>query len=387
MHTDPFDLLIRTGRIVSPAEGLDSPGWVAIRGDRIAKVTVGDRAAAIPNARRTLEFADGLLLPGLVDMHAHPALEGSRFGIDPDLHMLPRGTTTVLSQGDAGAGNWPTYREHTIERARSRVRLAINLAAQGESWPDRGSLSDLGAADVHACVAAVESGSDLIWGIAVNVGPGGSGDTDPRELLRRALLAAERTGRPLLYGPRRRPDWSWDQQLELLRAGDVVTYCFSGIGETILDDGRVRSSVRGAQARGVLFDLGHGAASFDFRVAETAIGAGFLPDSISTDTYRRHVGVSPPHDLPLTASKLVAAGMVEADVWPRVTSRPAAYLGLADEIGRLAPGACADLVVLEWRPPPAWLEDTAGNWRPGGWWAPVATVRAGGLVPPSPARE
>ena len=161
-------------------------------------------------------------------MHAHPALEGSRFGIDPDLQMLPRGTTTTLSQGDAGAGNWPAYREHTIERARTRVRLAINLAAQGESWPDRGSLSDLSAADVHACVAAIESGGDLIWGIAVNVGPGGSGDTDPRELLRRALLAAERTGRPLLYGPRRRPDWSWDEQLELLRPGDVVTYCFSG---------------------------------------------------------------------------------------------------------------------------------------------------------------
>ena len=210
------------------------------------------------------------------------------------------------------------------------------------------------------------------------------GDNDPREILARGLLAAAQTGKPILYGARRQPDWSWDEQLELLRPGDVVTYCFSGLGDTILQAGRVRRCVWAAQERGILFDLGHGAESFEFEVAQAAIGEGFLPDSISTDKYRRHLGAEPVHDLPLMVSKLLAAGLAEPDAWPRITSRPAAYLGLQDEIGRLTPGACADLAVLRWNGEPQDLHDTMGNRRSGGRWEPLLTVRAGQVVAREP---
>ena len=87
------DLIINAGCVVCPSSGLDGPGAVAVKGDRI--VSVGDRFEG--TARQTLDFPNDLLLPGLVDMYAHPAREGSKYGIDPDVHMLPRGTTTVLS--------------------------------------------------------------------------------------------------------------------------------------------------------------------------------------------------------------------------------------------------------------------------------------------------
>ncbi len=74
---------------------------------------------------------------------------------------------------------------------------------------------------------------------------------------------------------------------------------------------------------------GHGMGSFGFRGAEHALAQGFLPDTISTDRYRRHLGVSPRHDLPRTLSKLLAAGMPEPVAFLRVTARPAAILGLA----------------------------------------------------------
>jgi dihydroorotase len=120
-------------------------------------------------------------------------------------------------------------------------------------------------------------------------------------------------------------------------------------------------------------------------VAEQAIAQGFLPDAISTDRYQRHLGCSPRHDLPRTLSKLLATGMTEPDVFARVTTRPAAILGLAGEIGRLAPGACADLAALEWNPAAPPLRDTAGAERPGGVWEPVLTVRAGRVVRPPEA--
>src|SRR5690348_7788274 len=104
------DLLIRAGRVVCTRTGLDGPGAVAIRDGRIV--------ASGPNvggpAQQTIDLPDAVLLPGLIDLHAHPARSGSKYGVDPDVEFLPRGVTTVMSQGDAGADNWPVYRDMTI---------------------------------------------------------------------------------------------------------------------------------------------------------------------------------------------------------------------------------------------------------------------------------
>ena len=40
-----------------------------------------------------------------------------------------------------------------------------------------------------------------------------------------------------------------------------------------------------ASKRGVLFDVGHGGAAFEFRQAVPAVKQGFFPDSISTDVH------------------------------------------------------------------------------------------------------
>ena len=41
----PFDLIISAGRVICPESGIDDPGYVAIRGDRI--VAVGMKGVAI----------------------------------------------------------------------------------------------------------------------------------------------------------------------------------------------------------------------------------------------------------------------------------------------------------------------------------------------------
>lgn len=379
-----YDLVIHAGRVLCPTTGLDGPGAVAVRGDRIAAVSTSSQAqdraesAAPPldSARQILSFPDGILLPGMVDVHGHPALSGSKYGIAPDTHILPYGSTTLLSQGDAGARNWQRYKAETIAGSRTRVRMALNLSASGES-NEAGCFADLADVDVDACVETVLGDPENIWGIALNVGPGNCGGNDPREIMARALEAAERTGKPLLIGQRRHDDWCLEEQFDLLRPGDVVTYCFHARAGSIVAEGRVLDCVRAARERGILFDLGHGMDSFNFAVATVAIAEGFLPDTISSDVYARHVDSQPRHHLPLVMSKLRAAGMREADIWPRVTSRPAALLGMDNEIGALTPGACADLAVLQWRDAPQTLRDAVGNEREGGIWGPVLTVRGG----------
>lgn len=375
MPDPPYDLVVRCGRVFCADSGLDGPGAVAIRGDRI--VAAGPDVAG--SAIETLDYPDALLLPGLVDLHAHPGRGGSRYGVDPDVHFLTQGVTTVLSQGDAGAIDWPEYRDQVIQGSRCRVRLALNLSMYGESQPTL-CFERLADADVTACVETFRTGEDAIWGIAVNTMRAACGDVDPRRLLARALTAAEETGSPLLIGSRLEPDWPLTEQLPLLRAGDVLTYCFNGQPENLLQGGQIKDVVWHARERGVLFDIGHGMRSFSFPVAEAAIAQGFLPDTISTDQYERHVGSEPAHNLPRTMSKLLAAGMEEADAFVRVTHRPAEILGLAGEIGTLAPGACADLSILRWDPDAAPLRDVDGLERPGGCWEPVRTIRAGRAV-------
>ena len=210
---ETVDLLIRAGRVFCSETGLDGPGAVAVRDGRI--VASGESVAE--SARETLSFPDCVVLPGLVDMHAHPAPADWKYGMDADADVLPRGTTTMLSQGDAGAAVWDAYYEDIVAPARARILMALSPAVQGES-EHRTVFGRLDDVDPDACVQAIERGGPHIWGISINASPPCTGDTDPREVMRRTLDAAERTGRPLLFGARIEADeWPLSDQLDLLR--------------------------------------------------------------------------------------------------------------------------------------------------------------------------
>ncbi|MBI5760433.1 MAG: amidohydrolase family protein [Planctomycetales bacterium] len=377
-----YDVLIRAGRIVCPASGFDSPGMVAVRGDRI--VAVGPDV--VGSAQHVLDFPNAVLLPGLIDLHAHPACSGSIFGVDPDQHMLARGTTTVLSQGDAGSNACETFVRETIGRSQTQVILAINLSATGEAGPS-GCFERIDTINVAACVSAIDRHRKHIWGIAINTSHRCCGQTDPHKVLLTGLLVAAATGLPILYGMRRPEDWPLREQLVLLRPGDVVTYCFRSTPHCIVDRGRVLSAVRETRYRGILFDVGHGCGSFDFSVAEAAVRDGFPPDTISTDLQRGHIGQTPTHDLPLVMSKLRSIGMVERDIFAAVTSRPARTLGLFDEIGSLKVGSRADLCLLRWHDSGEPLVDVHGQQRSGGRWESIATIRAGRIVPNAASQQ
>ncbi|MBT4074938.1 MAG: hypothetical protein HOE75_14790 [Chloroflexi bacterium] len=374
------DLVISAGRVIDPVTGSDAPGWVAVHDGRIS--AVGDDSARPPEAISNLDYPDGILLPGLIDLHAHPGLGDGRYGIDPDIHMLSRGSTTVLSQGDAGARNWDRYKEEVIGTRKTRIRMALHIGRNGESNPE-GPFTKPEFADADECVAAIkEDDSGAIWGITVNTSVMTCGPSDPHEILNRALEAAEVTDLPLLFGPRRAPGWALEDQLPLLRPGDVFTYCSDPSETTLVRDGRIRDCVREARERGILFDLGHGPVAINYMALGVMNNEGFLPDTISSDVYSFHLGQEQPHDLPHVMSKMRAAGVSESDIWPRVTVRPAEVLGLQEEIGTLKPGSCADLSVLRWDEGPYVHADLEGADRTGGMYRPVITVRGGELIEP-----
>ena len=74
--------------------------------------------------------------------------------------------------------------------------------------------------------------------------------------------------------------------LEYAKPGDVITH-FLGFRENcILDDRRqIYPEVLDAKEKGIIFDVGHGLASFYFENAEAALDQGFVDFNISSDIW------------------------------------------------------------------------------------------------------
>jgi dihydroorotase len=186
-----------------------------------------------------------------------------------------------------------------------------------------------------------------------------------------------------------------ERLLPLLRPGDIVTHSFTGHPHGILDsNGRVIDVARDARARGVVFDVGHGAGSFSFDVAEKALADGFPPGTVSSDVHRYNIR-GPVFDLATTLSKYLHMGLSLDEVVALGTARPAEALGAAPlrqaqgergdararwsgAVGTLRVGAEADVAVFELREEPVTFTDAMGKTRQGNrLLVPVVTLRAG----------
>jgi dihydroorotase len=135
--------------------------------------------------------------------------------------------------------------------------------------------------------------------------------------------------------------------LALLRRGDVVTHAYTGRRHGIFDSKiELLHEVLDARQSGIVFDAAHGRRHFGFDAIRRALSAGFLVDTLSSDTSSRSAA-DPAYHLPLLMSKLMALGLDLEQVIPMVTSAPARILGRDTQIGTLRPGACADVAILE----------------------------------------
>ena len=126
-----------------------------------------------------------------------------------------------------------------------------------------GELEDLRYAAPDEAVAVAEEHRDVVVGIKVRLGYQMVGERG-LPALRLAREAADRLDLPLMVHIIDLPE-PLPEILPLLRGGDIITHCFHGERNGILDGaGRVLPAVRDAAERGVLFDVGHGVGSFSF---------------------------------------------------------------------------------------------------------------------------
>jgi dihydroorotase len=184
---------------------------------------------------------------------------------------------------------------------------------------------------------------DVIVGIKVRVGARASGrsGTVPLDI---ALQVADEVGLPLMAHIDDPPP-TYEEVLARLRPGDVLTHCFRPYPNApATAQGTVKRAVIEARQRGVLFDIGHGKASFAFKTARAMLANGFLSDTISSDVHKLCID-GPAFDLVTTMSKMLCLGMPLTDVIAASTVNAATALK-RPELGSLKPGCVGDATVL-----------------------------------------
>ncbi len=72
-------LLLKNGRIIDPANTIDSPGSILIEDGRIQAVYLGDYDSLPPEKCRVIDAGGKWIVPGLVDMHVHLREPGEEY--------------------------------------------------------------------------------------------------------------------------------------------------------------------------------------------------------------------------------------------------------------------------------------------------------------------
>ena len=333
-----FDLVIKGGTVVSPGSRSGQLD-VGIKGNRIAAVEISIPAEA---AVRVVDAGGMIVTPGLVDLHTHVYHNATYWGILADPVAARSGVTTWLDVGSAGAFNFGGFREWIVNSARARIFALLNISSIGLTAPTW-ELANLNYCDVDMCCQTVDGNRDLILGIKCRMDANTTGGG--MEPLRRARSAADQCGLPLMVHVGIGPP-TIEQVLDLMRPGDILTHCFTGHNMRIVDErGVLLECARRTRDAGVVFDIGHGAGSFSFDTARALIGAGYLPDVISSDIHQLSVN-GPLFDLPTCLSKFLALGMSVEDVVRTATVRPATVMHKEHEIGSIRVGALADIALF-----------------------------------------
>ncbi len=328
-----YDLLLKGGLVYDPANGIQGERRdVAVSGRVIAAVEPYINPSL---ARRVADVSEMIVAPGLIDLHAH--FFGYEGTIQPDPLCLSTGVTTAVDAGGSGHLTFDRFNEEVISRSMTRVFALLNISGEGMVGEPEQDLEGM-SRDLTA--AKIAQRPDLIVGVKVAHygGPGW-------EPLDRGVAAAKDTGTFVMVDQTPIASRPMDQMmLKHLEPGDVVTHCYAESKPMTDPQDKVRDYFFKARQRGIQFDVGHGAGSFSWRIAQAAIDQDFPPDTISTDLHRSSYLVNQA-TMPETMSKMLIAGVSMEDVVEMSTWRSAQKIG-HPELGTLSVAGIADVAVL-----------------------------------------
>jgi dihydroorotase len=331
-----YDLLLKNGHVIDPANKRNGRFDIAVVGNKIARVGADLPAA---HARVVVDASQYYVTPGLIDIHTHFDAQGADLNLQADHNALPNGVTTAVDAGSSGWKNFEAFKTKTIDHSKTRLLAFLNIVGAGMYGPQ--VENDVQEMDPEAAARMVQKYPNIIVGIKT-----AHFQPPTWDAVDRAIKAAELSKTIVMVDSSPKPGREYpDLILKHLRPGDIHTHVYGRSTPQLDDQKKVQLYMLEARKRGVLFDVGHGAGSFWFRIAVPAIEQGFLPDTISTDIHKQSI-MLPRANMTTTMSKLLNIGMTVEQIVERSTVNPAKAIH-RPELGTLSEGAVADIAVLE----------------------------------------
>ncbi len=308
-----YDLLLKNGRVIDPANHRDTQLDVAIIGNRIARVAPNLPEA---HARVAVDVGGYIVTPGLIDSNVHFGLT-----LKPDYNTLPSGVTTAVDAGSATCKTFADFKTEVIEHAKVRLLAFLSPVLPGS--------------DAECTARVARQDHETIVGIAATPAS-----------LEAGLKAARASGTVLMVRSDSQSSEAYAALLsKQLRPADISTHIYGRLTPQMDSTGKLSPVIEEARRRGILFDSALGTEGLWFRIAQPALAQKFLPDTISSGMDGNSVPL-PRANLSTSMSIFLNLGMTEEQIIERVTANAARAIR-RPQLGNLNEGAVADVAVLE----------------------------------------
>ncbi len=350
VKSQTYSIVIKGGHVVDAKNNIDGIMDVAINEGKIALV------AKNIDASKSVQVVDAkgmYVTPGLIDIHGHVFagtepdhyLSNGLVALPPDGFTFRVGVTTIVDAGGAGWKSFATFKQNIIDNSKTRVLSFLNIVGEGM----RGGAYEQNPNDMDPKMAALVARQNKNYIVGFKVAHFEAADWVAVD---RAVEAGKIANLPIIVdfgGDDTHPPLSIEELFfKHLRPGDIYTHAFTELDrrDPIVDlkTRQLRPFVVDAQKRGIIFDVGYGGGSFDFRQALPALKKGFYPNTISTDLHTGSMNGAM-KDLLNVMSTFMAMDMKIPAIIKASTWSPAQAIK-REELGNLSVGSVADVAVL-----------------------------------------
>ena len=371
------DLLLSGGFVIDPRNNINGICDVAVKNGKISLVSPNiDRSSAVEH----IDVSGKLITPGLIDTHAHVfEYVTGRFGLEADMCGVDSGVTTLIDQGGPSCMTLPAFREYVVNPKKSRIFTYLSSylvgGMEGHYYP---SLYKPDCVDIAATVKSALANPDIVKGFKAHAELGGFARWGIEVIRQAAQIGAQAKLPIYIHFGQLWPlpadgdngidaDTILEQVVPLLKQGDILAHPFTRHPGGFVDrKGKVHGIVQEAIAKGLKIDVGHGS-HFSYKMAQIALQAGILPDTLGADMHGYNTTVPKPSmagtpdehsdkdhmffgqvkfSLVSAMSAMLALGIPIEHVVAMSSWNPQRYFGLPDDIGHLGVGALADISVL-----------------------------------------
>ena len=351
VNAQSYSIVIKGGLVIDPKNGINEVMDIAIQDGKIASVAKSINATG---AAQVINAKGLIVAPGLIDIHGHvfAGTQPDRYLSDgngalmPDGYTFRVGVTTIVDCGGAGWKNFPVFKKNVIDVSQTRVLSFLNIVGEGM----RGGAYEQDARDMDPKMAAYVAKQNKKDIVGFKVAHFENAEWTPVD---NAVAAGKLAGDiPVIV------DFGGDDShaplsieelfFKHLRPGDIYTHTFTELQrrDPIVDfkTRQLKPFIKNAQARGIVFDVGFGGASFAFDQALPAIKAGFYPNTISTDLHTGSMN-NAMKDMLNVMSIFMTMGMEVPAIIKASTWAPAQTIK-REELGNLSVGSVADVAIL-----------------------------------------